>query len=239
MEMRIIDSGKASAATHMKKDRQLFDELKADEVILHLYEWESPFSLTYGHFMRKEKFLVANAESQGLDAAVRPSGGGFVFHHSDYAFSLLMSATHPQYASTVLTNYHTVNSLVVKVLKQVFHLNGCLAEQDEAPSLRVSGNFCMAKTSKYDVLLQGKKVGGAAQRKSRQGFLHQGSLFLSGSSKEFYQKFLLPTVVDEVVEEIEKHAFFPLGIEPIPQELSQARKDVKETFIQLFCCGEL
>ncbi|ACZ33415.1 biotin/lipoate A/B protein ligase family protein [Chlamydia pneumoniae LPCoLN] len=235
MKVRIVDSGKSSVASHMAKDRDLLESLQDGELILHLYEWENPCSLTYGHFMRPEKFLVSNYPDLGLDAAVRPTGGGFVFHKGDYAFSVLMSATHPSYSSSVLENYHTVNSFVAKVLEKVFRIQGMLAPEDENSSSRDSGNFCMAKTSKYDVLFGDKKIGGAAQRKVQQGFLHQGSLFLSGSSSEFYQRFLKPEVLEEIIEQIQIHAFFPLGLESADEVLQEARQQVKEAFIKLFC----
>ncbi|WP_100934818.1 lipoyl protein ligase domain-containing protein [Candidatus Chlamydia corallus] len=239
MKVRIVDSGKSSAASHMAKDRDMLQDLKEGELILHLYEWENPCSLTYGHFMRPEKFLVSNYKNLGLDAAIRPTGGGFVFHQGDYAFSLLMSATHPSYSSSVLANYHTVNSFVAKVLEKVFRIQGILAPEDESSSLEASGNFCMAKTSKYDVLFGGKKIGGAAQRKVQQGFLHQGSLFLSGSSSDFYQRFLRPEVLQEILEQIKAHAFFPLGFESDTDLLCEVRQQIKEAFIKLFCCEGL
>ncbi|WP_201456796.1 lipoate--protein ligase family protein [Chlamydia sp. 17-3921] len=235
MKIRIVDSGKGSAGAHMAKDERLLNELKDGELILHLYEWESSLPLTYGHFMQPKKFLVEDFLSLGLDASKRPTGGGFIFHNRDYAFSLLMSSSFPGFSHNVLENYLRVNSLVLKVLHKVFHISGSLAEQEESCSQKKSGNFCMAKTSKYDVLLGFRKVGGAAQRKVQQGFLHQGSLFLSGNSREFYKRFLLSEVFQEVTDEIERHAFFPLGIEASSQDLSAARKDIKESFIQIIC----
>lgn len=235
MKIRIIDSGIGSAEAHMAKDKALLEGLKEGEVILHLYEWENPLSMTYGYFMRPEKILVKEAFSLGLDMSRRPTGGGFVFHHGDYAFSLLMSSSYPGYSSEVLANYYRVNSLVLKVFHKVFRVQGALAKEEELCCRRVSENFCMAKTSKYDVLLGGKKIGGAAQRKVSQGFLHQGSLFLSGSSREFYEKFLLPEILDEITQEIDAHAFFPLGMDVSLQELHRARGEIKETFIHTFC----
>ena len=34
----------------------------------------------------------------------------------------------------------------------------------------------MAKPTPFDLVIEGKKVGGAAQRRTRKGLLHQGSL---------------------------------------------------------------
>jgi len=50
----------------------------------------------------------------------------------------------------------------------------------------------MAKPTKYDVLLQGKKVAGAAQRKTKKGFLHQGSISLQLPAQEYLDAVLIP-----------------------------------------------
>ncbi|SYX08840.1 Octanoyltransferase LipM,Lipoate-protein ligase A,Biotin/lipoate A/B protein ligase family [Chlamydia poikilotherma] len=238
MTVRIVDSGKGSSEAHMARDKYLLEHLKRGEAILHLYEWGSQYPLTYGYFMRPEKFLIDNRADLGMDAAIRPTGGGFVFHHGDYAFSLLMSSEHPMYAPTVLENYYTVNQVVLQVLNKVFRIKGTLSFDEDTHHPQTS-NFCMAKASKYDVLMGDKKVGGAAQRTVKQGFLHQGSIFLSGSSLEFYRKFLLPEVIDVIVPAIEKRAFFPLGLSAPSSDLSEARKEIKEGLIQRFSSGHL
>ncbi|EPP28197.1 biotin/lipoate A/B ligase family protein, partial [Chlamydia psittaci 84-8471/1] len=93
--------------------------------------------------MRPEKFLIDNRAALGMDAAVRPTGGGFVFHHGDYAFSLLVSSEHPLYAPTVLENYYTVNQMVLQVLSRVFRIKGSLSFDEDMHHPKTS-NFCMA-----------------------------------------------------------------------------------------------
>ncbi|EPP35983.1 Octanoyltransferase LipM [Chlamydia avium] len=236
--IRIIDSGKASASSHMDRDKELLANLKKGEAILHLYEWEGVYPLTYGVFIRPEKFLVSNREELGMDAASRPTGGGFLFHHGDYAFSLLVSSEHPMHRNSILENYRSVNSLVLKVLNKIFRIEGTLSS-DEDSHHSIESNCCMAKVSKYDVLMGNRKIGGAAQRTVKQGFLHQGSIFLSGSTTDFYYKFLLPEVADPIVSEINRCAFFPLGISAPSEDLVMARKEIKEKFIQIFSCEYL
>ncbi|WP_348663912.1 lipoyl protein ligase domain-containing protein [Chlamydia vaughanii] len=236
MTIRIVDSGEGNSGTHMARDKHLLENLRKGEAILHLYEWESEFPLTYGHFMRPEKFLVENKADLGMDAAIRPTGGGFVFHHGDYAFSLLVSAEHPMYGQSVLENYRKVNLMVLQVLSKVFRIEGTLSYNEDAHHPQTS-NFCMARASKYDVLMGDRKVGGAAQRTVKQGFLHQGSVFLSGSPLEFYQKFLLPEVIDIIVPAIDNRAFFPLGVSASSADLAAARREIKEGLIQIFSFG--
>ncbi|EPP34366.1 biotin/lipoate A/B ligase family protein [Chlamydia ibidis] len=235
MKVRVVDSGKGDSATHMARDKQLLESIGEGEIILHLYEWSGEYPMTYGYFMRPEKFLVDNREKLGMDAAIRPTGGGFVFHHGDYAFSLLMSSSHPRYSSAILENYHTVNSMILNVLNKIFSIQAVLAESESCSSHNTqSSNFCMAKLSKYDVAVGGRKIGGAAQRTVKQGFLHQGSIFLSGSSADFYTRFLLPHAIPLIVPEIDKRSYFPLGINVASSVLQEAREDIKHNLIREF-----
>lgn len=237
MKMRIIDSGRASAKSLMEKDKVLLNNLQNQEVILHLYEWEHPRTLTYGCFMRPHQFLIMNSKND-VDCAVRSTGGGFTFHHGDYAFSFLMSATHPMYHQNVLLNYQTVNRLVIRVLDQVFSIHSKLASCDASVEFACHENFCSAKVSKYDVLVGTKKVGGAAQRSLKQGFLHQGSIFLSEGDENLYRELLLPEICDEVLAGIRHSSFFPLGVCAM-NELNDVRRQIKYQLIKLFSYGDL
>ncbi|AAF39397.1 biotin--protein ligase [Chlamydia muridarum str. Nigg] len=234
MRIRIIDSIRGTPRELMKKDRLLLDSLKAGEMILHLYEWEGLFPVTYGCFIKPERFFLANWESLGVSAASRPTGGGITFHNGDYAFSLLVSSENPSYQDSVLANYHVVNRFVLKVVNKLFRLEGALSSNEISTERVESANFCVAKTSKYDVLVGDKKVGGAAQRSVKQGFLHQGSIFLSGNSLSFYRKILLPQLLDKIGPEIEKQAFFPLGIEASASVLKEVRGEVKDSLMRIF-----
>lgn len=232
MKIRIVDSGKKSAAEHMADDRRLLDDLKDGEVVLHLYEWANPFSMTYGCFMRPEKFLTEEGMKE-LDMSFRPTGGGFVFHSGDYAFSLLMSSSCPKFSRSVLDNYRTVNSSVLDVLHSLFHLNMRLAQKEglNRPGIARS-QFCMASSSRYDVFVGERKICGAAQRTVKKGFLHQGSIFLAGSSIELYRKFLFPDIAESVVSGIDQSSFFPLGFNVTDSVLQEARTEIKHLLIQ-------
>ncbi len=238
MKIRIIDSGKKSAAEHMAEDKRLLDNLKDGEVVLHLYEWANPFSMTYGYFMRPEKLLTEDGMKK-LDMSSRPTGGGFVFHSGDYAFSLLMSSSCPNFSHSVLDNYRTVNSNVLDVLHSLFRLDMRLAQKEGLDGSDIArSQFCMASSSKYDVFVGKRKICGAAQRTVKKGFLHQGSIFLAGSSIEFYRKFLFPDIAESVVSGIDQSSFFPLGFNVSDSVLQEARAEIKRLLIQKFSSWE-
>jgi lipoate-protein ligase A len=92
----------------------------------------------------------------------------------------------------------------------------------------------MAKPTKYDILIEGKKIIGAAQRKTKQGFLHQGTISLMMPCKELLENLLLPGT--KVLEGMFTHTFPLLGQQGTKKDLLEARKllreKIEEAFIQ-------
>ena len=177
---KIIDTGSASAETNMRLDKELLDTLE-DSAILHLYDWDRP-SATFGYFVDPHTLInVEKAQELGFDLARRPTGGGVVFHAWDLAFSVLVPEGHSAFAKNTLDNYAFVNRAVLKAVERFLKKGAPLKLTPvDAPALDVDcGRFCMARPTKYDVMLGGRKIAGAAQRRVKQGYLHQGTIALA------------------------------------------------------------
>lgn len=228
----IIDSGASDAQGNMEIDAKLLQELDPSSIspVLHFYDWISP-SATYGHFINPSDHLSEFVFTHGyLQLAKRPTGGGLIFHTNDLAFSVLVPAAHDAYSVNILENYAFVNRLVIEVIEEFVGrpvpLNLLLNEPGAKD--HHSGNFCMAKPTKYDVMLDGRKVGGGAQRRTRAGFLHQGTISLSVPDRDFLGKILLPhTCVHKAM--LENTCSLLSGI-PSPKELCEARQSLRAAF---------
>ncbi|MBS0648606.1 MAG: hypothetical protein JSS10_05195 [Verrucomicrobia bacterium] len=221
MAWNILERQAASARANMEMDSQLLEGLGDQEKpILHLYAWERE-SLTFGYFMKPEELLnLEEAEMRGIDWARRPTGGGTVFHLWDLAFSVLIPAKSPLFSTNTLDNYNLINRVVKDVVKEFIGGEISLTPDDAPFSDPTCTHFCMARPTKYDVMLQGKKIAGAAQRKTKEGFLHQGTLALISPDEELLTA-LLPSAA---VREAMMRTTFPL---------LQERGDLKEGRKQL------
>ena len=172
--VRVIYSGKNRAEVNMALDQKFLEELHPSDLpILHFYDFEKP-AATYGLFLKPEQFLK---QDLGLDLAKRPTGGGVLFHLWDLTFSVLIPKDHPGYTDDVMKNYKYINDAVLEAISIYLELPLVNLLPDEpVPESEVSKHFCFAKPTKYDVMIGGKKVAGAAQRRKKNGFLHQGSI---------------------------------------------------------------
>ncbi len=67
-------------------------------------------------------------------------------------------------------------------------MTGQEAELAPTAASKIS-DACFANPVRDDVMLLGRKIAGAAQRRTRGGFLHQGSIQLPGLHESFRERF--------------------------------------------------
>lgn len=223
----IIDTGPLDAAAIMQKDAELLQSL-GDKPILHFYDWDGD-SLTYGHFVDPKNFLdLEKAKKHQVKMAKRPTGGGIVFHIWDYAFSVLVPASDFRFSQNTLENYAFVNQNILRAVEKVFKPKEKLelTKEDGIPQDSSCMHFCMAKPTKYDVLYEGKKIIGAAQRKTRSGFLHQGTISLMMPAKDLLEEILLPGT--KVMEAMFSNTHALLKFSKDKKELLEARRALRK-----------
>lgn len=156
--------------------------------LIRFYEFP-PGSCTHGLFMEPKLFFDAEAVAKAnMQIAKRPTGGGLIFHTFDFTFSFLMPGTHPLFPQNVKESYRLINYHALSAVKEVFAVEPELAADGEAASPQ--GGFCLAKATVYDILLHGKKIGGAAQRRTKSGLLHQASITLGLPERDLLQSLL-------------------------------------------------
>lgn len=229
----VFNTGIASAEQNMESDAKLLESLES-RPILHLYEWAAP-SATYGYFIDPGKYLnLAGVEKHHLSLARRPTGGGIVFHIRDLAFSFLMPSNHPFFSLNTLENYRFVNEIVLDTMREYFSLKDpveLIGDSDPSASVDCQ-NFCMAKPTVYDVVYKGAKIAGAAQRRRRQGYLHQGTISLALPEAALLNDVLLSK--SEVLDAMLKITFAPLGKDCCLKQLKETRSEIEALLTRKF-----
>lgn len=232
MRCRVLDSGSSSAANNMFTDKKLLAQLEKDpQTVVHWYGWSRP-SLTYGHFIQPENFLrMDQLKALEVDHARRPTGGGLLFHTGDLTFSVVVPASHPAFSYNTLENYALINKCVAQAIYEFF------SDRKERPALLAEGaanasslraSFCMAQPTRYDVMIGLRKVGGAAQRRTRYGFLHQGSICLALTDPNLLHSVLLEGT--QIAEAMKSNSFPLLGTGRFStmRELAETRTELKK-----------
>lgn len=229
----ILDTGTASAERNMAIDAELLEKAADGSApILHLYRWARP-SATYGYFVNPADHLDLEAAARdGLELARRPTGGGIVFHLWDLAFSVIVPASAPFFSENTLSNYAFINRAVANAVEvYIGQDNNTALIPDDAPAFDPAcSRFCMAQPTKYDVVLHGRKIAGAAQRQKKNGFLHQGTISLKAPSMDQLESWLLRG--SRVLEAMQSYTFALLPVETDEAALETARSSIQELLYQ-------
>jgi len=224
----ILDTGVNSAEENMRIDTDLLENLSDhSQPTLHLYDWKNDCA-TYGYFVDPFDFLSKEGvERRKLELARRPTGGGIIFHMWDFAFSVAVPSHSKYFSQNTLDNYAFVNNAVLLAAQEFLQTQEKpeIIPDDFAPLDVSCKRFCMAQPTKYDVVLHGKKIAGAAQRKTKQGFLHQGTISLMMPPKEYLEEVLLQGT--EVLDAMFANTFALMGPSAKISDLDFSRKKIK------------
>jgi lipoate-protein ligase A len=151
----------------------------------------------------------------------------------DLAFSVLIPSESHLYSHNTLDNYGLINQAVFTVVQNFIGKSTpmSLTPHDAAMKDPQQAFFCMARPTKYDLVVGQKKIAGAAQRKMKQGFLHQGTIALQFPDLNLLDE-LLPS---EDVRQAMRQTTFPLlgESDSIEEGRKQLRELLKQTFLNL------
>ena len=178
-----------SAALNMAIDEALLEN--AIEPSIRFYKWDHP-ALSFGYF---GKFADVADHSTERDLVRRWTGGGIVFHSDDLTYSIVIPASEAALSESSMSVYEKIHD----ALRAALAANGKSVELAEGRDVAlrrprtaqraVPTNNCFANPVRADVLSNGRKIAGAAQRRTRRGLLQQGSIQDIDLTTEFADRF--------------------------------------------------
>jgi len=162
-----LRSPAADAATNMALDEVLLrTAAERGQPLLRVYLWNRP-SVSFGYFQRFPAHLAGKYE-----VVRRPTGGGLVYHGDgvDTTYTVVVPPDHRLYTMSAADAYCTIHKAVAAAI-------GNQSEVTNHPSpVPRTGYECFQNPVRGDVMADGKKLAGAAQRRTKWGLLHQGSI---------------------------------------------------------------
>jgi len=166
--LQIVNSGAADAAFNMAMDEALlgFASL-VGRPVLRFYGWTEA-AASFGYFQR---YADVAALTSLRPLVRRPTGGGIVPHDNDWTYSLVFPPEHTWHELRAVESYRAVHLW----LQAAFARVGVAVEVAAEASKSQVGQ-CFAGHEQFDVLFHGRKIAGAAQRRTKQGLLIQGSV---------------------------------------------------------------
>ena len=164
----LLQSGPCPAVYNMALDEALLESMpRLQKPVLRFYGWTEP-AASFGYF---QKYRQIEALTLLRPLVRRPTGGGLVPHDTDWTYSMVFPDGHEWYGLTAIESYRRMHQWIQTAFQ---HLQ--LATNLAASACKAEPGQCFVGHEKFDLLWQGRKVAGAAQRRSRDGLLIQGSV---------------------------------------------------------------
>ncbi|MEK6796029.1 MAG: lipoate--protein ligase family protein [Spirochaetota bacterium] len=168
---RYIYSGHCDAVTNMAIDEYLFDELmRGDtEAVLRIYGWR-PASLSLGRSQASASVDRAACEKAGIPVVRRMTGGGAIFHDDEITYSIC--ARSDIAGGSVKECYRFLCGFIIHAYRELGLAAAFARELPHEGKFGERNPVCFAAREEYDIVVNGYKIGGNAQRWKR-GFVFQ------------------------------------------------------------------
>jgi lipoate-protein ligase A len=194
MKLEVLPVRTDSAAANMAADFLLLRRYPAEQAArarVRFYGWHRP-SLSFG-YSQKIAWVRAQipADAEGADLVRRPTGGGVVDHREDWTYALVIPRGHELEKARAVESYRAVHEALrtalaacgqAAALKE--HCEPAAAAEGEDGELAgcpaaKGPTVCFMRAELYDVVdvVTGAKIAGAAQKRTKEGLLFQGSVW--------------------------------------------------------------
>ena len=150
--------------------------------LIRFYRWQSP-ALSFGYFGRFTDVARYQCER---DLVRRWTGGGIVFHGEDQTYSLAIPNSDTAFAELSISIYENIHRALCDTLSETGQRAVVVTGADDSgpgstpvavrTGISDAGYSCFANPVRADVMIDGRKIAGAAQRRTRCGLLQQGSI---------------------------------------------------------------
>lgn len=164
----LFRSGARNPPFNMALDEALLDAMpRLQKPVLRFYGWTEP-AASFGYF---QKYSEVERMTLLRPLVRRPTGGGIVPHDADWTYSLAFPTASEWYSLKAVESYRRVHEWIRAAfakLNVATELANCCRKSEPGQ--------CFVGYEKSDVLWRGRKIAGAAQRRTRSGLLIQGSV---------------------------------------------------------------
>ena len=179
MFWKLIIDGALDGSRNMAIDAELLNEVENSETprtIVRFYSWQTP-TISLGRNQQIAKAVdIDFCRASGIDIVHRPTGGRAVLHDDELTYAVISNDT-GAFGDTIYGNYKRVSEALCLGYNRL-GVPAILAPDTRKPPPmdHDSDPPCFVSTSRYELMVDGRKIVGSAQRRIRRSFLQHGSM---------------------------------------------------------------
>jgi lipoate-protein ligase A len=176
---RHIETESMSAYINMAIDEALLCSFipEVSPPVLRTYGW-NPAALSLGRFQKSDEVLdLIQCRRDAMPIVRRVSGGGTIYHADELTYSVVCSPEHIPSTSSVKDSFRVLTGFLIDFYRTL-GLEACYAVDivSDTECLGERTAFCFAGKETFDILINGKKIGGNAQRRRKNIIFQHGSI---------------------------------------------------------------
>src|SRR3989449_5899542 len=182
----LIIDGPIDGIRNMAIDAALLDEVDSSSdlrTIVRFYGWVRP-TVSLGRNQTIDKavdteYCIAN----GIDVVHRPTGGRAVLHDDELTYAVISNDS-SFFGDTIYGNYKRVSEALCLGYTRL-GVPAVLAPDTRKTNPASNGGDppCFLSPSRYELMVDGRKIVGSAQRRIRRSFLQHGSMPITCNRK--------------------------------------------------------
>lgn len=144
--------------------------------VLRLYRWAPP-ALSLGRFQRARDVLdIERCTSDRIPVIRRITGGGIIYHDQELTYSIVCSPDQIPAASSVKDSFRVLTGFLLACYRRMGLDPIYAVDMPGSDRLGERTSFCFAGRESFDILVNGKKLGGNAQRRLKGIIFQHGSI---------------------------------------------------------------
>jgi len=189
---RLLVTEPMDGAANMALDEALLRS-RLDRVCpptIRFYAWQPPtISLGYGQPL-DSRIDLEQASCLGIGLVRRLTGGSAILHEGpDLELTYSVVGSHEDFdgADDLLATYRWIGTALAAGLNQLGAAAKMVSVQPS--SAEAMPAFCFARTGSYELIVNGKKLVGSAQRRQGVAFLQHGSVMLGAAPERLRRVF--------------------------------------------------
>ncbi|MDO8427041.1 MAG: biotin/lipoate A/B protein ligase family protein [Deltaproteobacteria bacterium] len=167
---RLILDPDRQGPENMAKDEAILRAAESGSLIptLRMYGWAGP-AISIGYVQNPSHLL-----GFGLPVVRRITGGRAVLHDNELTYSIIVPSSNPLFSEGITGAYSAISGCIVKALKDIGI--GASFSRGSKKGRTEQKDGCFFSASRYEILVEGKKLVGSSQRRFKQAFLQHGSI---------------------------------------------------------------
>jgi lipoyl(octanoyl) transferase len=146
--------------------------------MLRLYGWDPP-AITIGRYQAMDCIDIVACREDGVEIVRRVTGGGAIFHDNEITYSVVWPDAGIDRPGGIDRTFETINAFILEAYRSLGLDPAYAKDHQRQGNSPGRTQFCFSGNELYDILIEGKKIGGNAQRRVRGAVLQHGCIPLA------------------------------------------------------------